>query len=135
MAEAITAEDLYGTWELERFERTNADGSVVTPYTDQPLGRIMYARGARMAAFMMHPDWADKVIERGAASYSGDFWVENGQVHHKVDFASSPALLGSDLVRDITLEEDRVILSCPAIGIPGAREELVWRRSDEGAHA
>lgn len=129
MAGAITAEDLYGTWELEKFERTNADGSIAAPYTERPLGRIMYTRDGRMAAFMMHPEWADKAIERGSASYSGDFWVENDQVHHKVDFASSPALLGSDLVRDITLGEDRVILGCPAIGIPGAREALVWLRS------
>jgi hypothetical protein len=118
---------LHGVWELESWRRTSGDGVVSAPYTDAPLGRIIYEPGGRMAAFMMHPGWPHAEIERGAASYSGAYRVENGEVHHLVDFANNRAMIGSDLVRAIAWDGDRLLLSCPAINEPGARDVLVWR--------
>jgi hypothetical protein len=127
MAEDVAEARLHGVWELESWRRTTRDGAVSAPYTDRPLGRIIYEPGGRMAAFMMHPGWPDAEIERGAASYSGNYRVENGEVHHLVDFANNRALIGADLVRSVTLDGDRLVLECPAVNEPGAREVLVWR--------
>ena len=123
-----TEQCLQGVWELESWRRTAANGVVSAPYSDSPVGRIIYEPGGRMAAFLMHPGWAAGEVERGSASYSGAYRVENGQVHHLVDFASSRAMLGADLVRGIAWEDGRLVLSCEAINATGAHDVLVWRR-------
>jgi hypothetical protein len=129
VSQAIEASRLCGAWRLESWRRIAADGSETTPYTTRPLGRIIYEPGGRMAAFMMHPDWPAADVERGNAAYSGRFHVRDGAVHHLVDFASSRAMLGKDLVRQATLTGDLLTLECPAIDDPAAREVLEWRRT------
>ncbi|HEY3696140.1 lipocalin-like domain-containing protein [Phenylobacterium sp.] len=129
MADAEVNESrLYGSWDLQRWRRIAADGSVTLPHTDNGRGRIVYERSGRMAAFLVHPDWPAPGLVNGFTAYSGPFKVEDGSVHHMVDFASQPSMVGKDLVRKVTLRGELLILEAAAIDEAAARHELEWRR-------
>lgn len=123
----MDASRLYGSWDLQRWRRIAPDGTEVHPLTEQGRGRILYERAGRMAVFLMNPAWLTADVERGFIAYSGRFKVEDGHVHHLVDFAVRKVLIGHDLVRKVTLRNGLLVLASPSDDPVEGRHELEWR--------
>ncbi|WP_166462915.1 lipocalin-like domain-containing protein [Amycolatopsis acidicola] len=138
-------EDLYGTWDLVDFVRIvdgNPIGQVLGP---EPVGKISYSPDGRVTALLMRRDreWpagaefltADDA-ERGAAAfgfvgYGGRFSLEGEKVVHHLDISLYPEHPGTDLVRRVRWEQDRLVLATEERTTRSGRrmwDELTWRR-------
>ncbi|MBQ3343643.1 MAG: adenylosuccinate synthetase, partial [Kiritimatiellae bacterium] len=77
-------------------------GTITHPFTPEATGRLIYAANGLMSAFLMMPDWgvaAERAGTRGLTAYSARWEVLGDIVHHAVDFASDPRMLGETLRR------------------------------------
>lgn len=100
----MTTTSLIGTWRLTEWARVAADGSVTHPFTPEATGRLIYAANGLMSAFLMTPDWsveAERAGRRGVTAYSARWELMGDIVHHAVDFASDPRMLGETLRRRV----------------------------------
>ena len=147
---ALRARDLVGTWTLVAFESRDATGRVLNPLGPHPKGRLSYDAAGRMSLHLMNPDlphFASSDRARGTdaevraafvgyLAYYGRYEVDSlhGQVHHRVEGASFPNWVGTDLVRDVRMERRdgtvRLTLTTPAMPVNGQAlvTTLVWSR-------
>ena len=107
----MTTDSLLGTWKLKEWSRIAADGTVTHPFTAEATGRLIYAANGLMSAFLMTPDWsvaAERAGGRGVTAYSARWELLGDIVHHAVDFASDPRMLGETLRRRVvpTVSQD-----------------------------
>ena len=123
----MRAEDFHGTWELVRWRMISADGTETFPFTDRAVGQFIYGAEGRMAVLLMHPDWARGEAPNGFIGFGGRFVVEGAVVHHLVDYAHTPGLIGSDQIRTAAFAGDMVTLESP-VSETGVRQRLEWRR-------
>ncbi|GAB4461537.1 MAG: lipocalin-like domain-containing protein [Elainellaceae cyanobacterium] len=140
---------LVGTWTLVAIRAIAADGSVdPEAYGPSPVGRLMYTADGYMTVLFAQGDrpplsgnptspfdLADvPATERAQAfssfsAYAGTYTLAGDSVTHHVAIASIPNRVGTDLVRIVALEGDRLTLKTP----PGRDSlnyfELVWQKS------
>ena len=126
--------DVIGTWRLVRVSATNEDGSptVVPPYGgENAQGRLTLGADGRMMALLCD---GTKTMGDGRTreylSYCGNFTYDGRQFITKVDAASNLPRLNTEHVRDVSFEEDLMLL-CPSLwayrGNPEQRV-LVWEQ-------
>ena len=67
---------------------------------------------------------------REYSSYCGNYTFDGTQLVTRVDAASDPSRIGSDQVRGVRFENDRLILSPPPRRRAGGEEyrEITWER-------
>jgi len=133
---------LFGTWHLEGWE-IETQGQLTHPFGADATGLLHYTADGGMAACIARagrPRWSTgnprhaPDTERLAAfesyfHYAGTWRIEerDGQtvVIHNVTHSLNPDFVGSEQVRNVALEGDRLILSAQE----GARHHrLRWRR-------
>ena len=135
-----TLQQLRGTWRLVSYERRESEGSGWTrSHGDHPKGYIMYDdTGHMMVEFEKTPpppkfasgdDWKPTAEEaltayRGFVAYFGRYTVDEKAraVTHHVEGSLNPGFLGTDQVRPVSLEGDRLTLS------DGKTYRVVWER-------
>jgi hypothetical protein len=63
-------------------------------------------------------------------AYAGRYTVAAKEVRHEVEVASVPNWVGTDLVREVSLDGNRLVLRTPPTLVGGAERvtELVWER-------
>jgi Lipocalin-like domain len=144
---AVEDDTLVGTWRLiaaSAFVRDTQDSS---PLGRRPSGLLIYTREGTMAAVISYGDrqplsvgdWlAASSAEHADAfttfAYGGQYTIAEGFVTHHVEVASVENWVGTDLVRAVKLDGERVTLRTPSIMAGGTERvmELVWERVDSG---
>jgi hypothetical protein len=141
-----TAADLVGGWLLEAWDYAVDGVRKGYPMGERTGGQIIYSADGRMAALLQASDRmpfaADQFHkgtrdEREAAAltyvaYGGSFDVAGDVVTHHVELSLFPNWIGTDLVRTISWDGDRLVLtSLPETSAGGRRivNRLVWRRA------
>ena len=133
--------DLIGTWALEAFEVVAGDGTVTTPFGDNPLGRLMYGVDGTMSAMLGAPartafgarageatdaQWAE--VARRFVAYAGNWTREGDVVRHQVTVALIPDWIGTTMERVIGERDDRLTLTVEPRTPGGRAQRLVWVR-------
>ena len=137
-------DDLVGTWKLVSAWSTRPNGQRVALLGEHPIGFLTYTREGRMHAILgdsQRPALSSEdrlsatVAERAAAfssfvSYAGTFRIEGDNVIHRVEISSFQNWVGTDQVRQMKLEGNRLTLRPPkrALGGELRANELVWER-------
>jgi hypothetical protein len=109
----MATDSLLGTWKLTEWARIAADGTITHPFTPEATGRLIYAANGLMSAFLMMPDWsaaAERAGTRGLTAYSARWELMGDIVHHAVDFASDPRMLGETLRRRVVPTPEGITL-------------------------
>ena len=126
--------DVVGTWRLVRVCETNEDGSkaAAPPYGgENAQGRLTLGADGRMMAILCD---GTKTMGDGRTreylSYCGNFTYDGRQLITKVDAASDPARLNTEQVRDVSFEDDLMVLRPPLQAYRGTPEQrvLVWKQ-------
>jgi hypothetical protein len=135
-------DDLVGTWKLVEAWSTRPNGQRVPFLGERPIGFLTYTREGRMHAILSDSKRsplssedrvAAPVPERAAAfssfvSYAGTFRIEGDRVIHHVEISWFQNLVGTDQVRQMKIDGDRLTLRTPKRTIGGEQlvSELVW---------
>ena len=136
---------LYGTWRLLSFtRRVVATGETTAVFGRSPRGVLSYSRDGRMSAILAkeeRPRPADMALAKAEeriqlfdsmGAYAGTFTVDGDTVTHHVDISWNENWTGTDQVRKVRLEGDRLyIASNPQPdGTDGqiVVGELVWEK-------
>lgn len=140
-----TPEALAGVWRLQRFVYHWPDGRERAPLGDVD-GQLLYlldadGRPSRMAvqvAARQRPpldpgsDASLAAHFQSSFAYGGNWSLSGNAVHHDVEIASLMFWEGTRLTREVTLEEDRLVLSTdePSPQLPegGYTTILEWTR-------
>ncbi|MBR0755329.1 lipocalin-like domain-containing protein [Bradyrhizobium jicamae] len=144
--ETFAAETLEGTYRLVAATRTIvATGEVEDSFGKNPVGYIIYGKERRMMVLIVRSDRPRLTFatmndtQRTAlfdsmAAYSGTYDFDGKTVIHHIDASWNGILTGTDAVRSVRREGNRVILSTGAIPTPTdgkiSTSELVWERVD-----
>ena len=123
---------------------TRPNGERVGLYGEHPIGFLTYTPEGRMIAIIsdsLRPplssedDLTVPAAERAAAfstfgAYAGTFRIEADCVIHHVEVSSLQNWVGTDQVRRMKLEGDRLTLWPPPSMLEGEQRafELVWQR-------
>ena len=142
---ALDVESLYGTWKLVSFaQRVVATGKTTDIFGSSPSGFLSYSRDGRMNAILVKDkrprpvDMANATSEERAQlfssmyAYAGTFTVDGDTVTHHVDISWNENWTGTDQLRNVRLEGDRLHISTNPQS-SGLDEkivvaELVWER-------
>ena len=123
---------IVGTWKLVAAAARNRDGKPLpTPYGGKPLGRLMLnAEGRMMAVTCDGRSELPPGARREYSSYCGDYTFGGERLVTRVDAASDPSRVGSDQVRGVRFEGDRMILLPPPRQSADGEQyrELTWER-------
>lgn len=119
------AHDLVGAWGLESWSLEYEDGRP----SEFPLGlavrgMLLYTPDGRVSATLMGAG-------KPAASfaYAGRYDVRGDAVHHSIEIATDPTLVGVTTTRHIAREGDVLTLSGPDFRAgTGRMQKIVWRR-------
>ena len=121
----LTADQLLGTWELVDFRVEASDGRPARyPFGPNARGRILYAPDGHMTAVLsrdptnrrsgalasLETSHRSAPEDKSAAfdsylSYSGRWRLDGEQVHHDIDLALVPGVVGHTQIGDASLED------------------------------
>jgi len=125
-ASAISAADMVGAWRLVSFhDLDDAGARHEGPLGDQPRGLLCYSADGHVSVTMMRTGPAG---EPAYMSYAGTWRCEGTQVVHTITVAPVASWLGTDQVRDMEPDGDRLTLYGTALAGPPRRRVLEWRR-------
>jgi|GraSoi2013_100cm_1033763.scaffolds.fasta_scaffold97139_1 hypothetical protein len=133
---------LTGTWKLLSFTSTTDKGEVKFMMGHNPIGFITYTPEGRMSVVITAEarkplsvnDRVSAPAEERAESfstviaYAGRYTFTGDTITHHVEASWMPNQVGTDLVRSVKLQGDRLILRTPPMLVAGAQTttELVW---------
>lgn len=118
-------DELVGAWRLESWSFEYDDGRP----GEFPLGRhargmLLYTPGGQVSATLMNAGEPPASL-----AYAGSYEVRDGAVHHSIEIASDPTLVGLRTTRHIAHDGDRLTLSGPDFRAgTGRSQKIVWRR-------
>jgi hypothetical protein len=121
-----------GVWRLVGGATTDPSGrKVAVPYGPRGMGLVSLTADGRMMAVLVDgrptpPDGA----KRDYSSYCGNYTFDGSTLITTVDAASDPSRMGSQQVRKVRFEGERMILVPPEREEGGVtvHRELVWER-------
>lgn len=138
------SDGLIGTWRLVSASATTANGTVErAPYGAKPSGLLIYTSEGTMSAQVSYGGRsrlsADRVAapasERAEAfatffAYGGRYTISGARVVHHVEIASVENWVGTDLIRVVARDGDRMTLRTPPLTVGGVTRtsELLWQR-------
>lgn len=124
-----------GTWALVRVEAVNADGEPVVPPPfggDNFIGRVVLTAEGRLSAAITD---TRTVIPNGEireySCYAGPYTFDGKTLITKVDSCSDLERMGTEQVRDVTFEDDLMVLQPPLRSYgdkPAERRTLWWKK-------
>jgi len=124
--------DITGTWRLVAAgARDPAGGALPPPFGPQAMGRVVLNADGRMMAVLC--DGRRELpagTARDYASYCGNYTFDGERLVTRVDAAADPARIGTDQVREVRFDGERMILRPPPrqIGDVVQQRELTWER-------
>jgi hypothetical protein len=144
-ASALAADELYGTWQLVSWKRTIVTtGETSDVFGKAPHGYQIYGRDGRMLCIMASdnrpniPDVTkmtdkDRVeLYKSIIAYGGPYTFDEKTLKIKVDISWNESWNGTELVRTVKFEGNRMIFSAePTVGaLDGKVRALVnvWER-------
>ena len=132
---------LVGTWRLLSTEMEMIDtGERTAFFGAKPQGRAVLTEDGYMMALLTGTDRSPATDPPGMAAllsslvaYSGAYRIEGDKLVTKCDLAWQPAWVGTEQVRLISFDGDRLILTSPPQAHPAfpgreVRGVLAWRR-------
>ena len=123
---------IIGTWKMAAAAARDRNGnSLPAPYGGKGMGRLtLNAEGRMMAVTCDGRPQLPAGTVRAYSSYCGNYTFDGARLVTKVDAASDPARIGSDQVREVSFDGDRMILRPPPRqGEAGEEDrELTWER-------
>jgi hypothetical protein len=111
--------------------RDRNGNSLPAPYGGKAMGRLtLNAEGRMMAVTCDGRPQLPAGTVRAYSSYCGNYTFDGARLVTKVDAASDPARIGSDQVREVSFDGDRMILRPPSRQGEAGEEyrELTWER-------
>ncbi|MFE4059630.1 lipocalin-like domain-containing protein [Streptomyces sp. NPDC059096] len=131
-----SAGEITGVWRLASFHDVDAEGSTREgPLGPDPTGLLFYSPEGHVSVTMMRAveprGPGEPPAERPARSYmsyAGTWRRLGDQVVHTITVAPDPGWIGTDQVRDLTLEGDRLTLYGDALVGRPQRRVLEWHR-------
>ena len=123
---------IVGTWKLvAAAARDHSGNPLPAPYGGKGMGRVMFNADGRMMAVTC--DGRAELpagTSRAYSSYCGTYTFDGARLVTRVDAASDPARIGSDQVREVSFNGDRMILRPPPRQTEAGEEyrELTWER-------
>lgn len=145
--DARLAAALVGAWRLVCWTiEYPASGRVTQPFGAAPEGLLLYAADGHMSAVMQRPgrarlsradpnavpDAEKATAFAGYLHYAGTWRVADGCVIHAVAIAMNPNLIGTQQVRRIVLDGERLELGAEEpLETPGQsrRHRIAWQRA------
>ena len=129
---ASAAPNVVGVWKLAGGAMTDPSGKQVgVPYGPRGMGLVSLTADGRMMAVLIDgraklPDGA----KREYSSYCGNYTFDGTTLITTVDAASDPSRMGSQQVRKVRFEGERMILVPPERDEGGVKihRELAWER-------
>jgi hypothetical protein len=141
---ALTVEQLYGTWRLVSWSRQLLDtGETVQAFGKAPRGFLSYGRDGRVSFIMAKENRAKPADlarltdpERAElydtmVAYAGSFTFDGKTATHHVEISWNEVWTGTDQLRNLRLEGQRLIMSTnPQPGADGRRVigVFTWER-------
>ena len=123
---------IVGTWKMVAAAARNRDGNALpAPYGGKGMGRVMFnAEGRMMAVTCDGRPELPPGASRAYSSYCGNYTFDGSRLITRVDAASDPSRIGSDQVREVSFDGDRMILRPPPRQTEAGEEyrELTWER-------
>ncbi|HTR83473.1 MAG TPA: lipocalin-like domain-containing protein [Reyranella sp.] len=132
---------LVGTWRLLSTEMEMVDsGERLQFFGARPNGRAILTEDGYMMALITGTDRSPSAEPAGMAAlltsmvaYSGAYRIEDGKLITKCDLAWQPGWVGTEQVRIISFEGDKLVLTSPPQAYPAVpgrevRGVLAWRR-------
>ena len=141
-----SASDLHGSWELTHWDYTVDGVHRGFVMGEDAKGQILYTPEGRMSAILMQADRPPFEVtgfhqgtpeQRDEAaltyvSYGGTFDVEDDRVIHHVEYCLFPDWIGTDLVREVSWDGDKLLLTAiPETTSTGKTvvNRLLWKRA------
>jgi hypothetical protein len=123
---------IVGTWKLVAATAHDGAGNALPPpYGPKRMGRVTFNADGRMMAVLCdgRPALPTGSV-RDYASYCGNYRFDGSSLVTRVDAASDPTRLGTDQVREVRFEGERMILRPPPRpkGEVIEYRELGWER-------
>ena len=136
---------ILGTWKLVSASSSSSDGERSdTPLGVGPTGFITYTPDGRMSAIISHggrkplfaagptPPTTEQRADAFSTfvAYAGRFTLKSDEVIHHVEISFIQDWVGTDQVRKIKLEGERLVLSTPPMSTGGKimTIEFIWQR-------
>ena len=121
---------IVGTWRLVAAASHDGNGQPLPPpYGAKGMGRVTFTEDGRMMSVVCDGRPELPVgVHRDYSSYCGNYTFDGARLVTKVDAASDPARIGSEQVRDVRFDGDRMILRPPPrrSGDRTEQRELTW---------
>jgi len=122
-----------GTWELVRVEAVDADGNPISPapFGDGNfIGRVVLTADRLSSTITDARPVLPEGEEREYSCYTGLYTFDGKTLITKVDQSSDPARMGTQQVRDVTFEDDLMVLRPPLqpYGSKPAEQRTLWWR-------
>lgn len=145
--------ELVGVWRLEEYLNLDDDGrGYEGPLGPHPRGLLIYGADGYMSVSMMRSPQPASGNHAATGSgevfmgYAGRWRLSDGnRVVHEVEVSAHPVMVGTEQVREVELDGDRLSLYGNAVlSDRPVRRVLRWRRASgepqptggrEGAHA
>lgn len=136
---------LCGAWQLISCQRDTGNGRLIEyPHGTNPCGTLLYTSDNRVSVHLSARNRrplssedltriSDGEAARAFASYlgySGLYHVSGDTVVHRVEVCSVPNMVGTDLVRTMTLSENSLVLRAPTVETADGPQRLTlhWNR-------
>jgi hypothetical protein len=123
---------IVGTWKLLHASALDAAGTArPSPYGGKALGRVVFTADGRMMSVVCdgRPE-LPAGVGREYSSYCGNYTYDGAKLVTRVDAASDPSRIGSDQVRGVRFEGERIVLIPPPrrTGESEEHREITWER-------
>ena len=123
---------IVGTWKLVAAAARDRNGNPLpAPYGGKGMGRVVFnAEGRMMAVNCDSRPVLPPGASRAYSSYCGNYTFDGSRLITLVDASSDPDRIGSDQVREVSFDRDRMILRPPPRQTETGEEfrELTWER-------
>ena len=123
---------IVGTWKLLHATALDAAGTArPAPYGGKALGRVTFTADGRMMSVVC--DGRKELppgVSREYSSYCCNYTYNGEKLVTRVDAASDPSRIGSDQVRGVRFEGERMVLIPPPRRAGASEEyrEITWER-------
>lgn len=142
----VAADDpLIGTWLMLDWYNVEDNGQKHYPLGEQATGYINYSKDGFVFVHLMAADrqlysindpfcgseTEDSVAIKSQITYAGPYSFKGDEVVHHVTHSSCPNWVGSDQVRKVVFEGDRLILSAAGASFQGksVTAYVIWTRA------
>lgn len=131
----MPASELAGVWRLISFHDIDDEGIMRQgPLGPCPRGMLFYTADGHVSVTMMRAPYDRDAAgaeheepKQNYMSYAGTWRRTGNQVFHSLTVAPNPQWLGTEQVRDLVLEGDRLTLRGNSLSRPN-RRILQWER-------